>query len=77
MNEFDNAVSATEAPVLEHVTTLCGGGHCPTVYRTDRETYVIQGYRVDGSRAGIELSPDELLVEIPVGLLAGLQQSEN
>jgi hypothetical protein len=54
---------------LELVAKLCGGGHCPTVYRTNRGTLVVQGYAVTAGAAGVELSPGELLVEIPADLL--------
>jgi hypothetical protein len=73
MNEIDE----TALPVLEHVVTLCGGGHCPTVYRTDRGTYVVQGTAVDGARAGIELGPGELLVEIPADLFITASRHDN
>ena len=75
MSEIDNAVIAP--PVLEHVVTVCGVGSCPTVYRTERGTYVIQGYAVDGTRAGIDLPAGELLVEIPADLLAAMPRSDN
>ena len=54
---------------LEHVATLCGNGSCPTVYRTDRGTLVIQGYAVAGEQAGIDVPAGELLVEIPADLI--------
>lgn len=54
---------------LELVAKLCGGGHCPTVYRTNRGTLVVQGYAVTAGAAGVELPPGELLVEIPADLL--------
>jgi hypothetical protein len=55
---------------LEVVTTYCGSNTCPTVYQSDRGTFVVQGYAVDAARAGVDLPPGELLVEIPVELLA-------
>lgn len=55
---------------LELVTTLCGGGTCPTVYRTNRGTLVVQGYAVTPAAAGVAVPDGELLVEIPVDLLA-------
>lgn len=55
---------------LELVTTLCGGGTCPTVYRTNRGTLVVQGYAVTPQSAGVALPDGELLVEIPADLLA-------
>jgi hypothetical protein len=49
---------------------LCAAGDCPTVYRTNRDTLVVQGYRVSADEIGIDLPPDEMLVEIPPDLLA-------
>jgi hypothetical protein len=43
----------------------CGNGDCPTIYRTDRGTLVIQGYRL----ADIRTPDGETVVEIPVKLL--------
>jgi len=54
---------------LEHVTTLCGAGTCPAVYRSNRGTLIIQGYAVDGVQAGVDVPAGELLVEIPADLL--------
>ncbi|MCA2214758.1 hypothetical protein [Jidongwangia harbinensis] len=59
----------TESLTLEHVTTLCGAGTCPTVYKTNRGTLVVQGYAVTGDQVGVDLPDGELLVEIPVGLI--------
>jgi hypothetical protein len=43
----------------------CKSGDCPTVYRTDRGTIAVQGYRV------AHTVPDgEAVVEIPAELLA-------
>jgi hypothetical protein len=55
---------------LEHVVTLCGAGTCPTVYKTNRGTLIIQGYSVAGQDAGVDLPAGEMLVEIPADLLA-------
>lgn len=57
------------APKLTLVTTLCGGGTCPTVYRTDRGTLVVQGYTVAADNVDIDLPAGEQLVEIPAALL--------
>jgi hypothetical protein len=54
---------------LELVATLCGGGTCPTVYRTNRGSLVVQGYAVPAEAAGVNLPTGELLVEIPADLL--------
>jgi hypothetical protein len=77
MTHIDNAAGPSEMPAVEHVATLCGNGTCPTVYRTDRGTYLIQGYPVDVAGAGITLGPGELLVEIPAGLLAAVPRDDN
>jgi hypothetical protein len=58
------------APQLTPVTTLCGAGSCPTIYRTDRGTLVVQGYSVAAERTGIDVPVGEQLVEIPAELLA-------
>jgi hypothetical protein len=63
------------APTLTLVTTLCGGGTCPTVYRTDRGTLVVQGYTVSAENVDIDLPAGEQLVEIPAELLAAAVQA--
>jgi hypothetical protein len=63
------------APKLTLVTTLCGGGSCPTVYRTDRGTLVVQGYAVAADNVNIDLPAGEQLVEIPAELLAAAMQA--
>ena len=55
---------------LKLVATLCGSNTCPTVYRSDRGTLVIQGYSVSATHAGVDLPEGEMLVEIPADLLA-------
>lgn len=47
------------------VISRCGGGSCPTVYQTDRDTLLVQGYAV----ADTTVPDGELLVEIPRELL--------
>ena len=46
-------------------------GDCPTLYATDRDTYVVQGLRVtDPEALGVmQLPGHETAVEIPAGLL--------
>ncbi|MEU4237356.1 hypothetical protein [Actinoplanes sp. NPDC026619] len=56
---------ATPEPTSRLVITLCGGGTCPTVYSTDRDTVLVQGSAV----TGIAVPDGELLVEIPRELL--------
>lgn len=61
--------------------TFCGtsssGGSCPSIYQTDRNTLVIQGWRVTDPDAldALEargLPAHETAVEIPLALLAHL-----
>jgi hypothetical protein len=47
----------------------CASGTCPTVYRTDTDTLVVQGTTVDPATAGIDVPAGEQLVEIPASLL--------
>lgn len=48
----------------------CKNGNCPTIYRSDRGTLVIQGYTVDSADAeGLNLPAGESLVEIPLDVL--------
>jgi hypothetical protein len=55
---------------LDLVAELCGAGECPTVYRTDRGTLVIQGYRFDPATAGKTVPEGERMVEIPAELIS-------
>jgi hypothetical protein len=64
------AEAATGSVVLRAVANGCSGGECPTVYVTDRNTVVVQGYLLQPETAGISLPDGEFLVEIPPGLLA-------
>lgn len=47
---------------------------CPTLWRTDRRTVVVQGYDVTDTEAlaALDLSSGEIAVEVPHRLLAGL-----
>jgi hypothetical protein len=58
---------------VEHLLTWgCRNGNCPSVYRTNRGTFVVQGYPVTPEQAGVQLPEGELLVEIPPELLVGV-----
>jgi hypothetical protein len=70
MTNIDTDVEGT--PALTMLASSCASGTCPTIFESDRGTYVIQGYAVDARQAGVALGSDELLVEIPVELLAGI-----
>jgi hypothetical protein len=59
------------APVhLEPFKFTCIKGNCPTIYRTDRDTFVIQGAIV--ADADLQPSEGETLVEVPQALLRDL-----
>lgn len=50
----------------------CGGGTCPTLYATDRGTFVVQGYILDGETLReMGLPEGEAAVEIPRSLFGG------
>jgi hypothetical protein len=66
---FCNDCIVTEPLNLEIVTTYCSSNTCPTVYRSDKGTLVVQGYTVTADRAGVNLPDGEMLVEIPAELL--------
>lgn len=60
---------------LELVAT-CAGGTCPTVYRTDRGTYVVQGWTLDSSdRESFSGLTGEDVVEVPASLIADLAKA--
>ena len=59
-----------QSVTLQVVAGICGGGECPTVYKTDRGTLVVQGYSLQPADAGITVPPGEQMVEIPAELLA-------
>jgi len=61
---------------LTLMTKLCSGGGCPTVYRTSRNTYVVQGYTVTAENAGLDLPAGEQLVEIPAELFEAAVKGE-
>ncbi len=63
-------------PALTPVATVCGGGTCPTVYRTDRGTFVVQGYALSAANAGIDVPPGEQLVEIPASLFTAAREAD-
>lgn len=63
---------------IEFLGTTSTGGHCPSAFKTDRGTYLVQGERVTDPDALAEVRrrglPDhETIVEIPAGLIKFLQ----
>jgi len=73
----DIVAAVHTAPALTLLATTCASGTCPTIFKSDRGTYVIQGYAVDAAQAGVTLAHDELLIEIPTELLAGIVAQES
>jgi hypothetical protein len=63
------APAVTSRPPLEVLAGQCTGGTCPTVYRRDSHSVVVQGYALTGKAAGVDLPDGEHLVEIPVDVL--------
>jgi hypothetical protein len=53
----------------------CSGGSCPTLFETDRGTYVVQGAIVTDPQAlaAMNLPEHETAVEVPASLLASLK----
>jgi hypothetical protein len=47
----------------------CRAGACPTVYATERDTVVVQGYSINPDAVGLALPDGENAVEIPIALL--------
>jgi hypothetical protein len=60
---------------LTQVNGGCNDGTCPTVYATDRGTFVVQGAIVTDPEAltSVNLPAYETLVEVPRELLASLK----
>ncbi|WP_232049979.1 hypothetical protein [Actinoplanes sp. OR16] len=69
------AALGEQTTTLTIVNSLCGTGSCPTVYKTDRGTLVVQGYALTPENAGISVPAGEQLVEIPADLLAAAMQA--
>jgi hypothetical protein len=57
---------------LIHLGTSSGKDGCPSVYATDRGTFVVQGWRLLDAEAlaQLEMPDHETAVEIPAALLA-------
>jgi hypothetical protein len=69
VNQDENP-QATRKVTLEPLVSYCAAGECPTIYRTDRGTLVLQGYTFEPSSAGTEIPAGERMIEVPVELLA-------
>jgi hypothetical protein len=63
---------------LTWLGTSSGNTGCPTVYRTDRDTYVVQGWKVTDTeaRGQMDIPDHEDAVEIPAALLRYFPRSD-
>lgn len=64
---------------LTHLATESGKSGCPSFFRTDRGTYVVQGWRIDDTEALAALAerglPDhETAIEIPAALVQAIRE---
>lgn len=66
------AMSENHPPLTVLASSNCSGKNCPTIYRKDDDTIVVQGYVADNLFA-TELPAGERAVAIPVSLLKGLE----
>lgn len=53
-------------------TIISGETNCPSLYRTDRDTFVVQGWRVNDPEtlAQLDIPAHETVVEVPADVLA-------
>ncbi|NMO57811.1 hypothetical protein HH310_42445 [Actinoplanes sp. TBRC 11911] len=54
---------------------VCASSGCPTIYKKDQETLIVQGYALRADQAGLDVPEGEFLVEIPIDLLAAAARS--
>ena len=49
-----------------------GETNCPSLYRTDRDTFVVQGWRIldPEALAQLDIPAHETVVEVPIDVLA-------
>jgi hypothetical protein len=61
---------------LTFIRKNSNGGQSPTLYRTDRGTFVVQGFKVSDEEAlsTMELPDHETAVEVPAALLAEIDR---
>lgn len=55
--------------VRQVATTPCDSSHCPTIFATDRDTVLVQGYVLAAPVPAVDLAEGETVVEIPRALL--------
>ena len=58
-------------------TQLSGDTNCPSLYRTDRGTFVVQGWRVTDpdALAQLDIPTHETVVEVPLDVLAEIARN--
>ncbi|MEV4410600.1 hypothetical protein [Catellatospora sp. NPDC049609] len=58
-------------------TVLSGDTNCPSLYRTDRDTFVVQGWRVTDPQAlsQLDIPEHETVVEVPSDVLAEIARN--
>jgi hypothetical protein len=58
-------------------TVLSGDTNCPSLYRTDRGTFVVQGWRVTDPEAlgQLDIPAHETVVEVPADVLAEIARN--
>lgn len=58
-------------------TELSGDSNCPSLYRTDRGTFVVQGWRVNDpdALAQLDIPAHETVVEVPADVLAEIAKN--
>ncbi|MEE6262922.1 hypothetical protein [Plantactinospora sonchi] len=51
--------------------------NCPSLYRTDRGTFVVQGWRISDPEAlsQLDIPPHETAVEVPADVLAEIAKT--
>jgi hypothetical protein len=55
---------------LQLLAKACASSGCPTIYQSDKGTLIVQGYALSADQTGLDVPDGELLVEIPIDLLA-------
>lgn len=61
--------------ILASSADQCSGGHCPTIYKKDDETYLIQGYCADDFFSEGFVPEGEAVVSIPASMVRGLLEN--
>ncbi|HYN96386.1 MAG TPA: hypothetical protein VES42_21305 [Pilimelia sp.] len=58
-------------------TVLSSATNCPSLYKTDRDTFVVQGWRVTDAEAlaQLDIPAHETVVEVPTDVLAEIVKS--